>query len=338
MAAMLRRGSDGRSGEGFGSVSTVTFVAVICALAALVFAVLWWRSRGAEAARTSELGEARAATGRVEGERDEARERIEELTIELDETSQRLDDAIDQADADAEVAAKALAEAEGEIETLTGRLGETSEAVETATAELEARSTEVIDLTHRTEQLAADLEAAEERANRRRETEVPEVLVDAAGGDQPFDPAMAWRLELVRSERTWRYSVATNPMEDPSPFDEADDALKLAIEIESLALREDVGAFIGIEWEADGAIDADADPARAHLTLRIAQEMLAAAAREMEPSKLIVRRDEERGGIAMQIVAVDAGDVDFRIPPPPIASEWIDIDEHGGMVVTVKPG
>jgi len=194
-------------------------------------------------------------------------------------------------------------------------------------------------LTHQNEELQVQLIEAADEAARRSTPSVPAVLVSDDGSDLDvpgFSPGMAWELELVRSDRTWRYSVAANPVEDPSPFGSTDNPLKLAIEIEALALREDVGAFIGIDWQAGNDIDPAADPARAHLTLRLAQELLASAAREMSPSTLIVTSDAKRGGVSLEVVASDPDDVDFKIPPPPIASEWIGIDEHGGMVVTVR--
>lgn len=208
-------------------------------------------------------------------------------------------------------------------------------------SELGEQKTELVDLTHQTERLQEQLEQAHLVASKRTASAVPEVLLSSSEDgdtlDVPgFSPATAWRLELVRSERTWRYSVSTNPLEDASPFEDSESPLRLAIEIEALALREDVGAFIGIDWQAGDAINPDADPARAHLTLRLAQEMLAAAAREVEPSTLMITSDEDSGGLSLSIVAADGDDVDFNIPPPPIASEWIGIDEHGGMVVTIK--
>ncbi len=207
-------------------------------------------------------------------------------------------------------------------------------------AELAASRAEVTDLTHKTEGLEARVAEVQEASEKPTETSVPSVLMaNSEAGDRldvpGFSPATAWALELVRSERTWRYSVAANPMEDPSPFESTNNALLLAVEIEALALREDVGAFIEVDWQIGNRLDPELDPARAHLTLRVAQEMLAAAAREMEPSRLVVT-EQEGEGVAMQITAIEGEDVEFNIPPPPVASEWINIDHSGGMVVTIK--
>jgi hypothetical protein len=280
---------------------------------------------------------------RLDGERSTAEALAAQLDGDLSEITERLDSAeqrvvdLEAARVEADLARQEL---EADLAERSAALSSALEKVEQQEADAIVRERENLDLTHETERLQVELvEAADEAAKKRAPT-VPSVLVsdDGADLDVPgFSPAMAWELELVRSERTWRYSVAANPVEDPSPFDAGDvNTLKLAIEIEALALREDVGAFIGIDWQVGVAIDPVADPARAHLTLRLAQELLASAAREMSPSTMIVRSDPKRGGVSLEVVASDPNDVDFKIPPPPIASEWIGIDEHGGMVVTVK--
>lgn len=278
--------------------------------------------------RTGELAAVQAdlqAKGdEADGLRDELigeRKRIEELQEQLEAAVEARDSL------EAELAAR-----DGEVvavKTLLEKQQEVTEASDNANLEL----------THQNETLQVQLLEAADEAAKRSSPSVPAVLVSDDGSDLDvpgFSPGMAWDLELVRSERTWRYSVAANPVEDPNPFIDTDNSLRLAIEVEALALREDVGAFIGIDWQAGNDIDPAADPARAHLTLRLAQELLASAARELSPSTLVVTSDAERGGVSLEVVASDPDDVDFKIPPPPIASEWIGIDEHGGMVVTVK--
>lgn len=284
-----------------------------------------------------------AETVRLDAERSAAEALAAQLDTDLSEITDRLDSA-EQRIEDVESAKDEVDSAHKELElTLVERSAELSTAlgrIEQHEADASVREQENLDLTHQTERLQVELVEAADEAAKKRAPSVPSILVsdDGADLDVPgFSPAMAWDLELVRSERTWRYSVAANPVEDPSPFDEEDvNTLRLAIEIEALALREDVGAFIGIDWQVGAAIDPFADPARAHLTLRLAQELLASAAREMSPSTLIVMSDPNRGGVSLEVVASDPNDVDFKIPPPPIASEWIGIDEHGGMVVTIK--
>lgn len=332
-------------------------LAVLCAVAALVLLMALLQVRGSLASTNEILDATRQELAaqserasrldrdieQLDGERKTAEALAAQLDADLSEITERLDAAEKQV-AEAETARSEIERVRDDLEAA---LAERSDELSTARNTIEQHEAgaatleqENLDLTHQTERLQVELvEAADEAAKRRAPT-VPSVLVsdDGADLDVPgFSPAMAWELELVRSERTWRYSVAANPVEDPSPFGEADvNPLKLAIEIEALALREDVGAFIGIDWRVGDAIDPAADPARAHLTLRLAQELLASAAREMAPSTLIVTSDPQRGGVSLEVVASDPDDVDFKIPPPPIASEWIGIDEHGGMVVTVK--
>ncbi len=333
----------------------VVFV-VLLAVLALVLLMILLQSRGALASTQETLAAAQrdlvssrtrnteldAQVTELETARSAADELVEELRAELATEQDRATEA--EANTAEVEAARADAEtSRSQIETaLTARTQELADAqsiIDTQNRAADAKAAEILELTHQSERLQVELvEAADEAAKQRAPT-VPGVLVSGDGKDLDvpgYNPSMAWELELVRSARTWRYSVAANPLEDANPFDGAENPLKLAVEIEALALREDVGAFIGIDWRAGTTIDPNVDPARAHLTLRLAQELLASAAREMSPSTLIVVPDPARGGVSLEVVASDPDDVDFKIPPPPIASEWIGIDEHGGMVVTVK--
>ena len=80
--------------------------------------------------------------------------------------------------------------------------------------------------------------------------------------------------------------------------------IRLAIETEVSALRDDVGAFL----TADVQPHLTEDPATAHLILRLAQEMLAQAARLDEPSHLSVGHSSETA-IALTMQAIEVGDV-----------------------------
>lgn len=292
----------------------------------------------------SELDAERARSTALDAElshSQEVNETLESQHVAAVDLNDELSARVDALQREVEAAVEARSEAEIAI-------AERDQAIAVAKAEIAqhedvaAKNDQLnLALTHQTEELQVQLLEAADEAAKRMTPSVPSVLVSNDGSDldvSGFSPGMAWELELVRSERTWRYSVAANPVEDPSPFDSAENPLKLAIEIEALALREDVGAFIGIDWQAGTEIDPEDDPARAHLTLRLAQELLASAARELSPSILVVTSDQARGGVSLEVVASDPNDVDFKIPPPPIASEWIGIDEHGGMVVTVRSG
>lgn len=338
-------------------------VAVLCAVVALVLLMVLLQSRGALASTKDALGQAERQAVKSAERTATEQARVEELGEEIVRLEAEVADARDQV----EKRSASLEAAEGELETERARIGELEAELETAVvarnqfeADLAARDGDLavasaslaqhqetaeasdqlnLALTHQTEELQVQLIEAADEAAKRSTPSVPSVLVSDDGSDLKvpgFSPGMAWDLELVRSQRTWRYSVAANPVEDANPFETTDNPLKLAIEVEALALREDVGAFIGIDWRAGTDIDPDADPARAHLTLRLAQELLASAARELSPSTLIVTSDATRGGVSLEVIASDPNDVDFKIPAPPVASEWIGIDEHGGMVVTVR--
>ena len=132
----------------------------------------------------------------------------------------------------------------------------------------------------------------------------------ARPGTMPeLDPGILWQLELARSERTWRYSVAMFP-DDESPFAETDDPLRLAVETESAALRDEVGAFLSVDWRI-GSIDR---PGHCHLILRVAQEMLAQAARVEEPTVLVVTADA-KGNVVLRLLPSEEGDqpsIDLR--------------------------
>lgn len=336
---------------------------MLCAVVALVLLMVLLQARGALASTNDALAKSEGRVVKATSDAAAERSKIDVLDTEITELESKLATAhelaaeraneLETADAeiaihiakieDLQVELEAAVYARSQLEVdIADRDGAVASANEQLTAHqhtAEARERVNLTLTHQNEELQVQLIEAADQAAKRSVPMVPSVLVsdDGADLDVPgFSPGMAWELELVRSERTWRYSVAANPVEDPSPFTNAQNPLKLAIEIEALALREDVGAFIGIDWQAGVAIDPTDDPARAHLTLRLAQELLASAARELSPSTLIVSNDSARGGVSLEVVASDPNDVDFKIPPPPIASEWIGVDEHGGMIVTVR--
>ena len=142
-------------------------------------------------------------------------------------------------------------------------------------------------------------------------------------------PETLWNLELVRSERTWRTSVAANPAADVNPFDEADDPVRLAVEIEAAALRENVGASITIDWQADAV----ASPAHGHLVVRVAQELLEAAARSPEPSRLVATGDAE--AVTLSLEAEDTSDEVINIIPLRISSDLIELRDETGSSLTV---
>ncbi len=143
-------------------------------------------------------------------------------------------------------------------------------------------------------------------------------------------PEALWALELARSDRTWRTSVATNPAAADSPFDHTDDPARLAVEIEAGALRENVGAFTIIDWQSETI----SNPAHAHLVVRVAQELLEAAARSPEPSRLVVTGGDEE--IVLSLEAVAEGEEVINFIPPHVTSDLVELQEEVGFSLSVK--
>lgn len=143
-----------------------------------------------------------------------------------------------------------------------------------------------------------------------------------------------WELELARSERSWRTSVSSNPLSDPSPFIVAEDPVRMAVEIEASALREDVGAMIIVDWNAE-PISA---PSRRLLVLRVAQEMLASAARVPGAARFIVTQSGEGDGdIKMEFESLNEDGETINLIAPHITHELVDVS-RGGLSITVKAG
>jgi hypothetical protein len=140
-----------------------------------------------------------------------------------------------------------------------------------------------------------------------------------------------WGLEISRSERQWRNSVAIDPMSETSPFEATDDPVREAVEIEAAALREDVGALITVDWKASPVQSA----IRRLMIVRIAQEMLATASRVPGAARLLVSESEDSGELKMEFVSADEGEV-INLIPPQISSDLIDVRNDTGLSVTVK--
>ncbi len=174
---------------------------------------------------------------------------------------------------------------------------------------------------------AAKLEA--EQAVATAEARNTGVVVGEVASIDGTDPAALWQLELVRCERMWRTSVAVDPSTPQGPFDVADDPVRLAVEITAAALREDVGAFISIDWQVPPV----EEPARRHLIVRVAQEMLEAAARTPEPLKLVVSGDDE---IRLRLEPTDADTDVIKVPQPRLTDDLVVVNDAATMTVTVE--
>lgn len=157
----------------------------------------------------------------------------------------------------------------------------------------------------------------------------PDVVLNEIAANATNNASALWELELVRSERAWRNSVAINPVTDVSPFVDAEDPVRLAIEVEASALREDVGAYVTIDWQAKSIND----PARRHLVVRVAQELLATAARSPGASKLVVVGEDD---LKLKLEAVSESDGEINLIPPQINNDLVDISDDDGLTVTVK--
>ncbi|HVX18779.1 MAG TPA: hypothetical protein VHA73_12165 [Acidimicrobiales bacterium] len=191
------------------------------------------------------------------------------------------------------------------------------------TAKEQAQSQE-----HARQNLDAKLQAAESRADvaERRTAEVEERLAGLTAAPTPaqlaasapvaagavvdtglVNPDLLWAFELVRTSRTWRYSVAVGP-DDPSPFGPDDDPLRVAIEVEAAALREESGTEIGLDWDLPMRLDTS----RSLIVLRASQETLAAAARLADTVVLGVLADGD--DVVLTLRGPDADDPAIALP------------------------
>lgn len=150
-------------------------------------------------------------------------------------------------------------------------------------------------------------------------------------GQSEIEPQLLWELELQRSERTWRHLVAVSPDHDPSPFPGAPDKLRLAVEVAAAGLKEEAGAFLSVDWQAAPV----EDPARAHLILRLAQEMLAEAAREPIPARLTV---EGTGAVTLTLAPSENEDIhlSLNLTAPDVSGQLIEIDSDQQARITVN--
>ncbi len=222
------------------------------------------------------------------------------------ETSRRREAASLDASSEARQTIEAL---EGSLAATRDQIADLDEEIEAADALANDQSAELASMAIENEELRRRIASTEldllsaRRDLERLEAERPAPTTAGSLDGHSPDAEALWRLELARSERTWLHSVAILP-DDPSPFGDSDDPLRLAIETEASALRDDVGAFLTVEVEPH----LSDDPATAHLVLRVAQELLAQAARLDEPSHLSVLRTPS-GAIALAMRPVEVGDV-----------------------------
>ena len=72
------------------------------------------------------------------------------------------------------------------------------------------------------------------------------------------------------------------------------------------------------------------------MIVRLAQEMLASAARVPGATQLLVTIDDASGEFKMEFVSPDQGADVVNLIPPQISSDLIDVRHDTGLSVTVK--
>lgn len=287
-----------------------------------------------------------------------AQQKTTQITAERDEANRLLGEAKD----DLARAGEQLGEAEGRIKTLEdrrlelltrneqltaegerlaaegeqlqgrlrGQLEESATMLRKRTELADAQAMQIDTLSAARDDLQQQLNSAEERIVTLAAR--PGIVVgELSTGDANAE--MLWDLEVARSERAWRNSVAINPVEDASPFESCEDPVRMAVEIEASALREDVGAMIAVDWKA-GLIES---PARRLLVVRVAQEMLALAARAPGAARLVVTQGpEDSGELTLEFEAADDSAQVINLIPPQISTDLVDISGESGLSVTVR--
>lgn len=130
-----------------------------------------------------------------------------------------------------------------------------------------------------------------------RQLEIERVSADLRKATSGHDAASLWQLEMMRSERTWRYHVAPG-LDSPSPLDQpGSDQLRTAVDIEASALREESGTAVEVEWN----IPRPLDPGPALVVLRQVQEHLAQFAKRSD--RITVRVSDGGDHVKTEVIA-----------------------------------
>ncbi len=318
---------------------------IVLAVAALILAAGWFSARrglgslSAQHETTSQnLSQTKAELESATSSHAADVSRFEATEAEL---TTKLDDVTGELEAE-----KAAHKAESErVIELDAELAEAKATISETETARDAASTRADELHEQVNALIDDRDGLRNEIDRAKQAPAL-VLPEASSNGTAAPQDTLWKLELARSERTWAHSVAVNPESDESPFDASDDLVRTAVEIEASALREEVGAFITIEWDAPPS----ADPGRQHLVLRVAQEILAAAAREPEASTLRVsggsasdsgdsgtgNGEAASGDVVLELVATDDDTQVINLIAPQFDHELVDVASAQGLKVTVK--
>lgn len=308
---------------------------IIAGVLAVVFLALWVTTQ-------QKLGGVRGELSDTEGQLTAAKSEVASVNDELGSTR----DEVKALQAKSDGLESELAGTNARLDDANDTLRKRTELADAQALQIDALSGERDDLRDEIRQAEEKIASMAARPGLVVGDVVDGVSADDAAVGSQFDTL--WNLELARTERVWRNSVAIDPTSETSPLDGSDNPLRQAIEIEAAALREDVGALIDVEWKA-GAVESSA---RRLVVLRLAQEMLASAARAPGATSLIITdtadggEDGDDGGseirgseIRLEFTSGDAMSDGANLIPPavtgPAFEGVLDIRQEGSAAVVL---
>lgn len=243
-----------------------------------------------------------------------AQAQLDAALAESRATKATLDEELDTVRDDLAAMRSQLEDTRDELERTAGRADTAEAALRDARDHLESALLE-------SESVSTTLDAVRE--------ELVAATTALASASDGADASALWALEIARSERRWQLSVAPG-MDLPSPFATAPDQLKLAVEVEASALREEVGTRIDVAWDLSIELPEEASL----LVLRLAQELLADAAIRAETLELRVGPgDDGEDGVAVALRALDEEGELVPVALPPLAAGRVRPTEAGVWVV-----
>ena len=273
---------------------------------------------------------AQSKVGSLTGERDDLQDSLDRVNQELATRDGELKEATSRIGS----LESKKSSIDNELTNTRSRLDDASDALRKRTELADAQALQIDALSGERDELKQKVNDAEERiATMAARPGVVVGEMSAADGEgSGANAEVLWSLELARSERQWRNSVAIDPLNEISPFETTDDPVREAVETEAAALREDVGALITVDWQAPPIESVS----RRLMIVRVAQEMLATAARVPGAARLLVTHDDESGELKMEFVSADDSGEVINLIPPQISSDLIDVRNDTGLSVTVK--
>lgn len=192
----------------------------------------------------------------------------------------------------------------GSLAAANRRIADLARARDDATTKLERSKHEAMEVAQRLrDETAQRIKAETERQDLVKERERAGSALDDAEGrlaSVDDDRERLWALALARSERLWRTSVAIGP-DQPSPFEDTDDPLHCAAQVEVEAAREEVGAAIELSWTGEPVTD----PGRAVLVLGLVEALVAAVAKEASRATITVSSVPESTDVHIHAIGDD---------------------------------